>query len=65
MKILLILLLFVYTNVGAAVWQDPRTGTWIGNICSTVVGWQVVAPQPVGSTCFAPGLRAYGFIANG
>lgn len=61
----LFLVLFLYAHIaGAAVWQDPRTGMWIGNICTTAVGWQFVPPQLVGSACYAPGLRSYGFIAN-
>jgi hypothetical protein len=63
-KTIITLLLLVSLPVGAAVWRDQRTGIWIGNICQTPAGWQIVPPQPVGSICFSPGWQAYGFIAN-
>jgi hypothetical protein len=65
MKFLIILpLLIAALSANAAVWRDARTGIWIGNICQTAMGWQIVAPQPVGSVCFSPGWGSYGFIAN-
>lgn len=61
--IISVLLLFA-TAVTAAVMRDPNTGIWVGNICQTPSGWQVVPWQPVGSVCFSPGWQSYGFIAN-
>lgn len=65
MRRLLAAFLLVFVNlVQAAVWRDPVSGLWFGNICQTPQGWQQVAPQLVGSTCYSPGWRSYGFIAN-
>lgn len=63
-RLLLALLFIVPVTAAAAVWRDPYTGIWIGNICQTPLGWQQVPPQPVGSACYSPGWRSYGFIAN-
>lgn len=63
-RLLSIILLLLTIPAMAAVQRDPRTGIWIGNICQTPMGWQVVPWQPVGSVCFSPGWNAYGFIAN-
>lgn len=65
MRRLLITLLFALpVTADAAIWRDPVTGLWFGNVCQTPQGWQIVAPQLVGSTCWSPGWRTYGFIAN-
>ncbi len=58
------LLLSISLPVTAAVWRDPATGIWVGNICQTALGWEMIPPQPVGTTCWSPGWRSYGFIAN-
>lgn len=47
----------------AAVWQDPYTGAFIGNICQGMHGWQFVPARPVGATCFSPAF-GQGFIAS-
>lgn len=65
MKILLAALLTsIALTAHSAIWRDQRTGTWIGDICQTPLGWQKVPPQPVGSVCWSQGWQSYGFIAN-
>lgn len=39
-------------------------GRWYGNMCITQLGWEEVSWQLVGSMCYAPMRRQYGFIAN-
>ena len=63
-QILFPVLFFFATSANSAVWQDRSTGIWVGNVCQTPLGWQIVPPQPIGSTCYSPGWNSYGFIAN-
>ena len=58
----LILLLIAVTSHSAVM--RGQDGRWYGNICMTQTGWQQVPWQLVGTTCYAPMLRQYGFIAN-
>lgn len=65
MKQLIFIILVLSTSiVDSAVWRDPSTGIWVGNICQTRVGWQQVVPQPIGSVCYAQAFGQYGFIAS-
>lgn len=65
MKYFLSLIFFFITiNSSAAVWFDPNFRVWVGNMCQTSMGVDMVPPQPVGSTCFSQRFNTYGFIAN-
>ena len=64
MRKLLFILCFLPTIALAAVWWNPQDQVWVGNVCQTPIGWQFVPSAPVGSVCYSPGLRTYGFIAN-
>jgi hypothetical protein len=61
--IVAILLLCSTIQTPAAVIRGVD-GRWYGNICITQVGWQEVPWQLVGSMCYSPMWRQYGFIAN-
>lgn len=63
-SLLFSILVSMAVTAGAAVVRDPATGVWLGNICQTSMGWQEVPWQPIGTVCYSPGWRAYGFIAN-
>ena len=58
-----LLLLSITFNSTAAVIRGVD-GRWYGNICITQIGWQEVPWQLVGSMCYSPMWRQYGFIAN-
>lgn len=50
-----------YSAANAAVWQDPFSGLYLGNICQSQLGWQIVSPAPIGSSCVSPAF-GFGFV---
>lgn len=63
-KILTTLLILLTTLSSPAAVIRGQDGRWYGNICITQLGWQEIPWQIVGSTCYSPMWRQYGFIAN-
>jgi hypothetical protein len=65
MKKLIIFLILTLSMISSpAMVVKGMDGRWYGNICITQLGWQEVPWQIVGSMCFSPQWRMYGFIAN-
>jgi len=62
-KLFICLLLCLSTTADSTVWRAPN-GILYGDICQTPYGWQQVPALPVGTNCFAPQFRAWGYIAN-
>ena len=46
-----------------AAWFDPTIGMYVGNVCQTPIGWQIVRPAVVGASCFSPAFGV-GVITN-
>lgn len=51
------------TSANAATAFNPYLGVWVGNVCQTPYGWQIVPPAPVGAGCYSPAYGV-GFIAD-
>lgn len=63
-KLLIFVLATMLSLPSTALVVRGQDGRWYGNICVTQLGWQEVPWQIVGSMCFSPQWRMYGFIAN-
>lgn len=63
-KILTTLLILLTTFTSPAAVMRGQDGRWYGNVCITKHGWQEIPWQLVGSTCYSPMWRQYGFVAN-
>lgn len=63
-RLAIFITVFLLSLTSSAAVIRGQDGRWYGNICITQMGWQEVPWQLVGSMCYSPMWRQYGFIAN-
>lgn len=64
MKFLIGVIFLLLCNIAYSTVIRGPDGRWYGNICVTQIGWEMINWQPLGSICYSPKFRQYGFIVN-